>query len=129
MHKAARRPADGAAPSPYRDVVHEASDVDHELYADVQRPRRNRHAVAVRSPSTKSAPVVSLAASPTTISSHGSSTLTWLATNAEDCTAAGGWHGPVATQWHLVDRRPIQQHRIRADLRRAGGLGDSVGRP
>ena len=27
----------------------------------------------------------------------GSSTLTWLASDAEECTASGGWHGPLAT--------------------------------
>jgi len=44
-----------------------------------------------------SAPIVTLAASPTTVASLGSSTLTWNAVNAEECTAAGGWHGQVAT--------------------------------
>ena len=32
-----------------------------------------------------------------TIANLGSSTLTWLATDAEECTASGGWHGPLAT--------------------------------
>ncbi len=43
------------------------------------------------------APVVKLAASPTTVDNLGSSTLTWFATNAEECTASGGWQGPLAT--------------------------------
>src|SRR3989344_1313670 len=39
------------------------------------------------------APVVSLTASPTTVSSGGSSTLTWTVSNATSCTASGDWSG------------------------------------
>ena len=46
---------------------------------------------------THPAPVIKLAASPTTISNLGSSTLTWIASDADECTASGGWHGPLAT--------------------------------
>ena len=46
---------------------------------------------------THPAPVIKLAASPTTIGNLDSSTLTWFASNAEECTASGGWHGPLAT--------------------------------
>ena len=42
------------------------------------------------------APTVTLSASPTTISSGGSSTLTWSSTNATSCTASGGWTGAEA---------------------------------
>ena len=45
----------------------------------------------------QSAPAITLTASPTTISSLGSSTLTWKATNATNCLASDGWHGAVAT--------------------------------
>lgn len=47
---------------------------------------------------SKQAPVVTLVASPATISSLGTSNLTWSASNAEQCTASGGWHGEVATK-------------------------------
>jgi len=39
------------------------------------------------------APTVTLTANPTTISSGGSSTLTWSSTNATSCTASGSWSG------------------------------------
>ena len=44
-----------------------------------------------------SAPMVTLTASPNTISAGGSSTLTWSTTNANSCTASGGWSGPQST--------------------------------
>jgi hypothetical protein len=37
----------------------------------------------------------SLSASPTSVASGGSSTLTWSSTNATACTASGGWSGSV----------------------------------
>ena len=40
------------------------------------------------------APTVSLSASPPSIASGGSSTLTWSSANATSCTASGGWSGP-----------------------------------
>jgi hypothetical protein len=43
------------------------------------------------------APTVTLTASSTTISSGGSSTLTWSTTNATSCTASGGWSGTETT--------------------------------
>jgi hypothetical protein len=42
------------------------------------------------------APTVTLTASSTTISSGGSSTLTWSTLNASSCTASGGWSGTEA---------------------------------
>ncbi len=39
------------------------------------------------------APTLSLTANPTTISSGGSSVLTWNTSNATSCTASGGWTG------------------------------------
>jgi hypothetical protein len=44
-----------------------------------------------------SPPTVSLSASPTTVSSGQSSTLTWSSTNATGCTASGAWSGSKAT--------------------------------
>jgi hypothetical protein len=43
------------------------------------------------------APTVSLSASPSSISSGGSSTLTWNSANATSCTASGAWSGSKAT--------------------------------
>jgi hypothetical protein len=43
------------------------------------------------------APTASISASPTTISSGGSSTLTWSSTNAAACTASNGWSGSKTT--------------------------------
>ncbi len=42
------------------------------------------------------APTVSLSASPTTVVTGGSSTLTWSSTNATSCTASGAWAGAKA---------------------------------
>lgn len=42
-------------------------------------------------------PTASLSASPTSVVSGGSSTLTWSSTNATSCTASGGWSGSLAT--------------------------------
>lgn len=47
-------------------------------------------------PGSIPAPVVSLTASPTTITAGGASTLTWSSTNAATCTAGGGWSGAKA---------------------------------
>ena len=47
--------------------------------------------------SGSSAPTIALSASPTSVSSGGSSTLTWSSTNATSCTASGGWSGSHAT--------------------------------
>ncbi len=43
------------------------------------------------------APTVSLSTSPTTVTSGGTSTLTWTSTNANNCSASGGWSGSQAT--------------------------------
>ncbi len=47
------------------------------------------------------APSVTLTATPTTVDAQGVATLHWLATNANACTASGGWQGPLSTtgQW------------------------------
>ena len=42
------------------------------------------------------APSITLSASPTTVSSSGTSTLQWSALNATQCVATGGWHGDIA---------------------------------
>jgi Cellulase (glycosyl hydrolase family 5) len=47
--------------------------------------------------SAASAPSVSLGASPTSVASGDSSTLTWSSTNATACTGSGGWSGSIAT--------------------------------
>lgn len=42
-------------------------------------------------------PTVSLAANPTSVTSGGSSTLTWSSTDATSCLASGAWSGPKST--------------------------------
>lgn len=42
-------------------------------------------------------PTVTISASPTTVSSGGTSMLTWSSTNATSCTASGAWSGAEAT--------------------------------
>ncbi len=37
-----------------------------------------------------------MSASPSTVASGGSSTLTWVSNNATACTASGGWSGSKA---------------------------------
>ncbi len=44
-------------------------------------------------PASPGAPVVSFTASPSTVSSGGSSTLNWTVTGANSCTASGAWSG------------------------------------
>lgn len=44
-------------------------------------------------PAAPGAPTVSFTASPTTVSSGGSSTLNWTVTGANSCTASGAWSG------------------------------------
>ena len=51
---------------------------------------------------TAAAPTVNLSASPTSVSSGGSSTLTWSSTNATTCTASGGWTGTKTTSGTLA---------------------------
>jgi hypothetical protein len=41
----------------------------------------------------QSPPSVSLSASPTTVSAGGTTTLSWMSSNADTCTASGGWNG------------------------------------
>jgi trimeric autotransporter adhesin len=53
--------------------------------------------VSVSSP----APVVTLKASPSSVTSGSSSTLSWSATNATSCTASGAWSGAKAVSGSL----------------------------
>jgi hypothetical protein len=46
---------------------------------------------------TAAAPTVKISASPSSVASGGSSTLTWSSTNATACSAAGSWSGVKAT--------------------------------
>ncbi len=48
-------------------------------------------------PAATPAPTVSLSASPTSIISGQSSTLTWSSTDATSCTASNGWSGALGT--------------------------------
>ena len=53
-------------------------------------------------PSSGSTPTASISASPSTITSGNSSTLTWSSTNATSCTASGAWSGSKATSAQSV---------------------------
>jgi hypothetical protein len=53
--------------------------------------------VTVTVGSTNPPPTLTFSASPTTINSGQSSTLSWSATNATSCTASGGWTGTKST--------------------------------
>jgi hypothetical protein len=46
---------------------------------------------------TQPGPTISFSASPTSVTSGSSSTLTWSTTNATSCTASGAWSGTKAT--------------------------------
>ncbi len=59
-----------------------------------------RHTAAGASP-----PTVSLSASPTSVPAGGASTLTWSSSNANACTASGGWSGNRPTSG--TERRTI----------------------
>ncbi len=43
------------------------------------------------------APTLSLAAAPTAVAFNGDSTLSWTSSNADSCTASGGWSGSKAS--------------------------------
>jgi hypothetical protein len=47
-------------------------------------------------PGSQSPPTVSLSASPTSVTSGGTTTLNWTSTNATSCSASGGWSGSRA---------------------------------
>src|SRR5882762_2967002 len=53
--------------------------------------------VSINGNSTTAAPSVSIGASPTSVASGGSSTLSWSSANATACTASGAWSGSMAT--------------------------------
>ena len=48
-------------------------------------------------PTPPPAPTVTMAAAPTSFTVGSSTTLTWSSTNADSCTASGGWSGTKAT--------------------------------
>jgi len=53
--------------------------------------------VSIQSPPPPPAPTLSFTASPNTVNSGDSSTLTWSSANATTCVASGGWTGSRAT--------------------------------
>ncbi|MDH3314149.1 MAG: fibronectin type III domain-containing protein [Gammaproteobacteria bacterium] len=52
--------------------------------------------IAIAATQGASGVTVSLAANPTSVTSGGSSTLTWSSTNTTSCTASGAWSGSMA---------------------------------
>ncbi len=51
---------------------------------------------SVGEPPPPGAPVVTIGANPTTVTTGGTTALTWSATNADSCTASNGWTGAKA---------------------------------
>jgi hypothetical protein len=70
-----------------------ASTCDRNLYIDVT----NFYGPNV----VTSPPTVALSASPTSVTSGQSSTLTWTSTNASSCSASGAWSGTEPTSGSL----------------------------
>lgn len=58
--------------------------------------------VAVTGAPVTPAPTVSISASPTSVTSGGSSTLSWSSTNATSCTASNGWSGSKTTSGSVL---------------------------
>ena len=73
------------------------------------------------------APTVSLSANPTSITSGGSSTLTWTSTNATSCTASGAWSGSKATAGSQASGTLTSSSTFTLNCTGAGGSsGDSA---
>ena len=69
-------------------------------------------------------PVVSISASPSTIYTGESTTLTWSATDATACTASGGWTGSRATTG-TATLTPAQTETYTLTCTGAGGSGEN----
>ena len=68
-----------------------------EIQTDMNTPIQMSGTNPPVNPPANPAPVTTLSASPSTITSGNSATLTWSSTNATSCTASGGWAGARAT--------------------------------
>jgi hypothetical protein len=77
----------------FTNDYYKAGVCDRNLYVDV---------TSFSGPMVTPAPTLSLSASPASITSGQSSTLTWNSTNATGCTAAGAWSGSRATSGSAV---------------------------
>ena len=69
---------------------------------------------------------MTLSASPTSVASGASSTLTWSTTNATGCTASGGWSGGQGDQRHADHRRTERHHHLHPHLHGRGRLDQPV---
>jgi hypothetical protein len=66
-------------------------------------------------------PFVSISADPTSVTSGGSSTLTWSSTNATSCTASGGWSGAKGVNGSQVITNITQKQTYTITCTGAGG--------
>ncbi len=72
------------------------------------------------------APTVSIAASPTSVSSGGQTTLQWSSTNATACTASGGWSGAKATSGSEAITGLLQTAAFSLTCTGTGGQGQAA---
>jgi hypothetical protein len=70
-------------------------------------------------------PTVSITADPTSVTSGGSSTLTWSSTNATSCTASGGWSGARGVNGSQVITNITQTQTYTLTCTGAGGSVDT----
>ena len=77
------------------------------------------------SPRPGTTPTVTVSANPTSVSSGGSSTLTWSSTNATSCTASGGWSGKKATSASQILSNLTSTATFTLTCSGAGGTGSS----
>jgi hypothetical protein len=66
-------------------------------------------------------PTASLSANPTTVASGSSVALTWTSTNANSCTASGGWTGTLATSGTQATGALLQNTSFSLTCNGAGG--------
>ena len=65
-----------------------------------------------------SAPTLDIAASPTSIASGDSSTLSWSSANATSCNASGAWSGAQGDERFAIDRSADQQPHLYVEFAR-----------
>jgi hypothetical protein len=81
--------------------------------------------LVVNSP-TVSAPIVSISASPTSISTGQSSTLSWVSSNTTSCSASGSWDGDKPLSGSQVVTPTVTSNYVITCLGGGTSTGDSV---
>jgi hypothetical protein len=71
-------------------------------------------------------PTATISASPTSIASGGTSTITWSSTNATSCTASGDWSGTKATSGNASTGALTSSKTYTITCTGAGGTGTPV---